>query len=80
MFRIMLIQSWYKLSDYQMEEQLIYNNMFLWFCHLSLENPVPDNSAICRRRARFSDKGLNQKLPQEINHQLSKRNIKSARV
>ncbi|GAB1365431.1 hypothetical protein MASR1M36_03020 [Candidatus Cloacimonadaceae bacterium] len=22
MFRIMLIQSWYKLSDYQMEEQL----------------------------------------------------------
>ncbi|MDD2352595.1 MAG: transposase [Atribacterota bacterium] len=27
MFRIMLIQSWYQLSDYQMEEQLNYNRM-----------------------------------------------------
>jgi len=27
-----------------MEEQLLYNNMFLWFCHLSIENPVPDHS------------------------------------
>ncbi|HNZ07380.1 MAG TPA: IS5 family transposase [Candidatus Cloacimonadota bacterium] len=76
MFRIMLIQSWYKLSDYQMEEQLFYNNMFLWFCHLSLENPVPDHSTICRWRTRFSEKGVQAKLLQEINHQLSKHNIK----
>ena len=27
MFRIMLIQSWYQLSDYQTEEQLNYNRM-----------------------------------------------------
>lgn len=27
MFQIMLIQSWYQLSDYQMEEQLNYNRM-----------------------------------------------------
>jgi len=76
MFRIMLIQSWYKLSDYQMEEQLFYNNMFLWFCHLSLENPVPDHSTICRWRNRFSEKGIYEKLLQELNYQLSKHNIK----
>lgn len=76
MFRIMLIQSWYKLSDYQMEEQLYYNNIFLWFCHLSLENPVPDHSTISRWRSRFSNQGIYQKLLQEINHQLSKYNIK----
>jgi IS5 family transposase len=76
MFRIMLIQSWYKLSDYQMEEQLGFNIMFLWFCHLSLENPVPDHSTISRWRSRFSDKGINERLLQEINHQLSKHNIK----
>ncbi len=75
-FRIMLIQSWYGLSDYQMEEQLGFNIMFLWFRHLSLENPVPDHSTICRWRARFSDKGLNQKLLQEINQQLSRHDIK----
>ncbi|MCK9309813.1 MAG: transposase [Candidatus Cloacimonetes bacterium] len=76
MFRMMLIQVWYKLSDYQMEEKLFYNNMFLWFCHLSLENPVPDSSTICRWRGRFSDKGIFEKLLNEINCQLSKHNIK----
>lgn len=29
-----------------MEEQLLYKNMFLWFYHLSIENPVPDHSTI----------------------------------
>lgn len=76
MFRMMLIQVWYKLSDYQMEEQLFYNNMFLWFCHLSLDNPVPDHSTICRWRGRFSEKGIFAKLLIEINLQLSKHNIK----
>ena len=76
MFRIMLIQSWYKLSDYQMEEQLGFNIMFLWFCQLSMENPVPDHSTISRWRSRFSEKGINEKLLQEINLQLAKYNIK----
>lgn len=76
MFRIMLIQAWYNLSDYQMEEQLYYNNIFLWFCHLSLENPVPDHSTISRWRGRFSNQGIYQSLLQEINHQLSRHNIK----
>ena len=76
MFRIMLVQAWYKLSDYQMEEQLVYNTMFLWFCHLSMENPVPDHSTICRWRGRFSEKRIYEKLLQEINHQLSKHDIR----
>ncbi len=75
MFRIMLIKSWYGLSDYQMEEQLFYNTIFLWFCHLSLENPIPDHSTICRWRQRFSEKGIIEKLLEEINFQLSKHNI-----
>lgn len=75
MFRIMLIQSCYGLSDYQMEEQLYYNVMFLWFCHLSLDNPVPDHSTICRWRARFSEKGIQAKLFDEINRQLSEHHI-----
>ena len=75
MFRIMLIQSWYNLSDYQMEEQLFYNVRFLWFSHLSLENPVPDHSTICRWRGRFSEKGIYEKLFHEINTQLQKHSI-----
>lgn len=76
MFRIMLIQSWYKLSDYQMEEQLFYNNMFLWFCHLNIENPVPDHSTISRWRSRFSEQGIFERLLVEINLQLAKHNIR----
>jgi IS5 family transposase len=76
MFRIMLIQSWYKLSDYQMEEQLFYNNIFLWFSHLSLDNPVPDHSTISRWRSRFSSKGIYQTLLREINYQLANHSIR----
>lgn len=76
MFRIMLIRQWYQLSDYQMEEQLYYNNMFLWFCHLSMDNPVPDHSTICRWRARFSQKDVYNKLLDEINRQMGKHGIK----
>ena len=76
MFRIMLVQSWYQLSDYKMEEQLYYNVIFLRFCHLSLDDPVPDHSTICRWRARFSKDGNLVKLLAEIDNQLSKHNIK----
>ncbi|HOE76720.1 MAG TPA: transposase, partial [Rectinema sp.] len=48
----------------------LYNIMFLWFCQLSMENPVPDHSTICRWRSGFSDKGIYEKLLHEINHQL----------
>lgn len=76
MFRIMLIQQWYRLSDYQMEEQLFFNNMFLWFCHLSMDNPVPDHSTISRWRKRFSQKDLFNELLQEINLQMQWHGIK----
>ena len=76
MFRIMLTQSWYGLSDYQMEEQLYYNFIFLWFCRLSLDNPVPDHSTICRWRARFTKKGILATLLAEIDQQLSKHKLK----
>jgi IS5 family transposase len=71
MFRIMLLQIWYKLSDYQMEEQLGYNFMFMWFCKLSLENPVPDHSTISRWRTRFAAQGVYEKLLAEVNKQIS---------
>lgn len=76
MFRIMLLQIWYNLSDYQMEEQLGYNIMFMWFCGLSLENPVPDHSTICRWRARFSKKGIYENLLKEINNQITGHDIR----
>jgi len=75
MFRIMLLQRWYKLSDYQMEEQLYMNIMFLQFCHFSLNHPVPDHSTISRWRSRFTEKSIFEKLLVEINRQLESYNL-----
>lgn len=76
MFRIMLLQGWYGLSDYQMEEQLGLNIMYQWFCRLSFENPVPDHSTICRWRSRFSQRDMFEKLLSEINRQLEQHGLK----
>lgn len=75
MFRIMLLQAWYGLSDYLAEEQLYFNTIFMWFCRLSIENPVPDHSTMCRWRQRFSEKGIYELLFKEINKQLFKEGI-----
>ncbi len=48
MFRVMLIRKWNNLSDYQMEEQLKFNLMYVHICRFSFGNPAPDHSAICR--------------------------------
>ena len=76
MFWIMLLRSWYQLSDYQMEEQLNYNLMFLCFSHLSMENPIPDHSTISRWRSRLSKNNIFDKLLAEINLQMDKHGIK----
>lgn len=76
MFRIMLVQQWNKLSDYEMEAQLKMNFLFMWFCGFSFEQPIPDHSTICRWRQRFTQANLFEKLFQEINRQLAKHGLK----
>jgi len=58
MFRVMLIQSWYDLSDPEMELYLNTNLLFMSFCDFSLSEPKPDHSTICRWRDRFTKSGL----------------------
>jgi IS5 family transposase len=75
-FKVMLVQSWNKLSDYQMEEQLKLNWLFMWFCGFSFEQPIPDHSTICRWRQRFIKANLFEKLFEEVNKQLAKHGLK----
>lgn len=67
----MLIQVLYILTDYQMEEQLGYNFMFMRFYHLRPENPVPDHSTIRHWHTRFPEVGLQVQLLAGVSKQIS---------
>lgn len=73
MFKVLLLQQWYVLSDAGMEESLADRISFRHFVGLGLDDAVPDHTTICRFRAKtrgrievllealnaqFEDKGL----------------------
>jgi len=58
MFRVMLVQSWYDLSDPETEFYLRTNLLFMSFCDFSISESKPDHSTICRWRDRLTQSGL----------------------
>jgi transposase, IS5 family len=75
MFRAILIQRMYNLSDYQLEAQLKDRLSFMHFCGWALESNIPDHSTICRFRQRLIAAELDRKLFDDINRQLQSRGI-----
>lgn len=71
MFKILLLQSFYNLSDPACEKQLARDLLFKRFVNLSLTDPVPDHSTIWRFRNHLNKIGLLQTLLDNINHQLN---------
>jgi IS5 family transposase len=71
MFKILLLQSWYDLSDLAMEEALTDRYSFSRFVGISLDEDVPDHTTICRFRNLLAEKKLLQKLLYEVNGQLA---------
>ena len=70
MFKALLLQSWYGLSDRELSENLEDRISFSHFCGFSLDHEVPDNSTICRFRQQLHDKGLAKLLLDMINAQI----------
>src|SRR3981189_2196277 len=58
MFKVMLLQRWYGLSDPAMEATLFDRLSFQRFAGLSLEDETPDHSTIWRFRGRLPKEGL----------------------
>lgn len=58
MFKVMLVQSWYDLSDPDMEFYLRTNLLFMSFCGFSISESKPDHSTISRWRDRLTKSGL----------------------
>ena len=72
MFKVLLLQSLYGLSDAEMEEALVDRLSFRRFAGLSLTDAVPDHTTICRFRNLLVEQALLDKLFAELDKQLDK--------
>ena len=70
MFNILLIQRMYGYSDREMENQMLFNNLYMWFCGLSFDSPTPDHVTIHRWRERFIEFGIFQEVFDDFHSQL----------
>lgn len=70
LFKAVLLQSLYGLSDRELEEALDDRLSFRRFVGLSLEEPVPDHTVLNRFRNRLAAEGLLEKLFAELDRQL----------
>ena len=75
LFRITLLQTWFKLSDEAVEERINDSIKFTKFLGLSSEDSVPDHSVISRFRKELSEKNALKKVLGELNRQLTKHKI-----
>jgi len=72
MFKVLLLQTWYDLSDPLTEEALLDRISFQRFTGFSSSDDIPDYSTICRFRNELLNSGLYDKLFRDINRQLEK--------
>jgi IS5 family transposase len=73
LLRVMILQHLYGLSDPQAEEQLRDRLSFQKFAQLDTHEAVPDETTICRFRARLIACGLHEELLGLFNTQLEAR-------
>jgi len=72
MFKILLLQQWYALSDQETEWAMLDRISFIRFAGLSLEESVPDHTTICRFRNALVEKKILQALLDEVNKQMER--------
>ncbi len=75
LFRILLLQTWYKLSDCEVEERVNDSLSFSRFLGLSLEEQCPDHSTISRFRSRLIELNIMDKLLDKLNQAMSKHRL-----
>lgn len=75
LFRALLLQQWYGLSDPELEEALADRLSFRRFVGLALDEAVPDETTLCRFRAALQRGELAARAFAEINRQLDARGL-----
>jgi transposase, IS5 family len=70
MFKALLLQQWYGLSDPALEEALLDRISFRRFCGFALDQDTPDETTICRFRNALKEAQLGEALFGAIGTQL----------
>ena len=75
LFKMCLLQTWYGLSDYEVEDRVNDSISFGYFCGLTIDQVAPDHSTLSRFRTAMTKSGSFDKLFKEINKQLASHKI-----
>ena len=75
LFKMCLLQTWYGLSDYEVEDRVNDSISFGYFCGLTIDSVAPDHSTLSRFRTTMTKANAYDLLFKEINNQLEAHNI-----
>src|SRR6476659_2888485 len=75
LFKMCLLQTWYGLSDYEVEDKVNDSLSFMQFVGLQLEDDVPDHSIISRFRTELTNKDAFEKIFEKINKELESKGL-----
>ena len=75
LFKMCLLQSWYGLSDYEVEDRINDSLSFSYFCGMTIEQISPDHSTLSRFRTALTKTKTFERLFSSINSQLETHNI-----
>ena len=75
LFKMMLLQTWYELSDCALEERINDSLSFSRFLGLPVEAVSPDHSTLSRFRTALTKLGLMDKLLDALNKPLKKYHV-----
>jgi len=75
LFKMSLLQTWYGLSDYEVEDRVNDSISFSYFCGLHIDQVAPDHSTLSRFRTMMAKAKAYEPLFKEINRQLEAHKI-----
>jgi len=75
LFKSLLLQAWYNLPDYALEEVLDDRLSFRRFVGLSVSQKAPDHSVFSRFRDQLIQHGIHGQLFNELDRQLENRGL-----
>lgn len=75
LFKMCLLQSWYGLSDYEVEDRVNDSLSFSYFCGMTIEQVAPDHSTVSRFRTALTKTKTFERLFASINSQLETHKI-----
>ena len=75
LFKMSLLQTWYGLSDYEVEDRVNDSISFSYFCGLNIDQVAPDHSTLSRFRSIMTKAKAYEPLFKEINVQLEAHHI-----